>query len=309
MRTSIIILCSLISAFALGQKHKTYREELQLKGKVKSLKFVYWNAYDSGSGLKKGAIVDQHCRIIFFNEKGERTEMYRLKPQQDSIKFEPEYQYVDSGGMKYTYEWDEESKVKYYEGKEIFDEHGNLTEEFHYNNSGKEIIHWKYVYDEKNRKKQGSLYRGDSLEETDRYIYIGNEDHCINEDGKGKVHDSAIFVKDVAGNCIKFEMFEPGNRFGSKSTSTYNKQGNPITEFYYSSADTIMEKYYYYYNKEGDEIECKDLDVTNNFKEVSKSKYTYDKAGNITEEITLNYNKIDNVKLGRIVECTLEYYK
>lgn len=245
-----------------SQKRETDLEKNNLKGNVRSLKEVSYEAITTfgkiHKGSKKREFFIDHDRYITFNEIGNKTEEKNYSSEGNFLS-NWEYKYNDKGlirkisrfepvgtlSINEVYEYDDNLIVEYRLlvdtgkiDKTIYklNENGNVVEETHHNFDSS-VFKKIYEYDNK-----GNL--------TTELTY-----------SDGKPAGKTIYVNNDTGDVIADVNYYPDGSFLWKSTYVYDDKHNLI-EFKrsVSGVDTIK-KYEYTYDSRGNwikKIEFKD---------------------------------------------------
>lgn len=322
----LIVIASgffIISCSTESKKPKNSIENLDLKGKVKSL--VETNYYTE---IKDGKI--QKTKVLsviicLFNEKGNFIE--RKYFDSDSIQISKSiFKYDMEGNLIEKITIDKAGDLAYketykYDGKE------NLIEKISLNNSAKSEYKETYKYDEKGNEIEMNSYITDgSLGVI--YVFKDEGGNIINN--KNKPYNgpgTKILNKyDEKGNKTEERLYKWDGMFDSKYINKFDVQGNKIESDVYNSNDSLIYKFIYEYDEKRNVIKEYNGDSEANMEVVTDRKYN-DK-GNLIEEIIYyqgndskniyqyeNYDKFGNwflrIESGSykiVTERVIEYY-
>ena len=237
---------------------KSDLQELEVKGKVKSLRETSYKAINVSGKIQKGKRKtensDEKDSFISFNEKGNKIE--RIEYTSDGKTYEKlSYLYDDKGYDTIIYnEKDSHNLIAKYVHK--YDEKGNLIERRHYNPDGSNDNIYTYKYDENKNLVEYNWFKKDGN--------FGSKD---------------IYKYDTKGNMLEDATYKSDERLEWKITYEYNDSGNCVEENTYKGSKFYI-KYLKKFDDKGNQIEidlCKE-DGTPYRKYYQK--YEYDKNGN-----------------------------
>jgi antitoxin component YwqK of YwqJK toxin-antitoxin module len=287
----IILLTLLAAVMTTGSSaqtapaKKTDWEKDGLKGKVKSIREITYEAVEKFGKLTKGE--------IFCDESG--CFVYQRKYDTKGNKIE-ENRYYSNGSLddKYTYKYDDK---------------GNLTEENRYKSNGS--LDWKktYKYDGKGNRTELNIYDSDGSldrEYTYKYDDKGNliEENYYNSNGS--LSWKYTYKYDGKGNNIEYNVYEDGS-LDSKKTYKYDDKGNCIEMTEYNSDGSLKKKDTYKVAVQDDEVKKNIHKLLDGIFSSNKT-YKYDDKGNWIEEISYDEIYYDT-DTPIITERTIEYYE
>jgi hypothetical protein len=228
-RMFVIRFISLLILIYCNQYIKAQRNDWQkmcLKGKVRSVKLICYEADNKTSEIKKGEILSQYNFI--FNEKG----------------------YIVEASSNIS-GWDYNTNDKY-----KYDDKGNLIEINFIRPNGDTIYKTIYKYDSIANKIEEKNYTPIAkLDHIIKFKY-DNEGNCIEDSlylSNGSLSSYTIFENDKNGNNIKESYYKSNGKPNGKSISEFDKNGNPVANNSYESDGTISSEnvYSYEYDKKG----------------------------------------------------------
>jgi hypothetical protein len=272
----IILSVLFLSLISISHAQVTDWKQLELKGKVKSLKAQETYRYKPAGKWTEWE--KTYGRNYLFNNSGRKTEYHEFKADGTS-------------GYKilYSYNLKEKKADVSYFGKDdkptikkthILDAKGNMMEEIEYTREGTLDRRYAYTYDEKGNMTSMTGFKADGkMSSKTTWIY----------DSKGKLTDWTLetpgyatsykkFVHDEKGN-MKEEIWYNGNKeITFRFVRSYDAQGNKIEELKYKDGDKLLD--------------------------MSKWRYEYDKTGNWTKRTQSTSDGADF----HIEERTISYF-
>ncbi len=256
-------------------------EEMNLKGKVKSLKKITYEVINKNNEIHKGEISKNPSSHLYhvFNKDGFNTEVYNYDTSNSELIFD----------TKNTFVYDYENRLKkkstsldgnlFSEKNYIYDGRGNLTEMTEYNSLGKLLRTNKYIYDDKGNKINEIDFRPD-----------------------GSLQYKSIYKYDDQGNKIEWSWYDSDLNLIYKWKYKYNDKGYFIwSKRYYSNGKSDL-KTTYKRNSNGIMIEWKNFQ---NGVLIGKENYKDDERGNLIEQIISEQFGLDK----KIITCKYTYDK
>ena len=228
----IIIFCLCVLFASCTTKQKPDTENVGLKGKVKSVREVSYEAFGSADTLVQGEIVvteeSPNCYITY-NPQGYISTIttYDIDNQEETSWL---YHY-DKKGTKL------QSAVFFLVGHVLKDSVVYLYEK----NRAVELVHYndeQEIVKRNHRKfKQGNIIEeriltpDNSVEQISKYIYKKGrliEGQVYSSDGKLTL--SCRYKYDNKGNMLSTTLFDKDNTYTNKISYHYNAEGFPIVE-------------------------------------------------------------------------------
>lgn len=258
----VAIFCFLSLLFVGCNKRYSDIETAGLKGKVKSVREITYQAIGNQDTLVKGDIVmaeDIPNYYITYNEFGNTLDMFSYD-NSNELLFRWHYTYdKDNQTLSAIYmdKYNEVLDSTYY----VYDDKGNEKEYYHYDADGNLCYKMLQSYDRKgNCMEQKSI----------------NVENLIIRDTKCKYKGK---------NLVEDASYDGDNHLIMYSKYTYDKHNNLKTQAIYNADSSINTQGFYDYNENQDIIrsvtkvpQTPDVEYT--------YKYTYDKKGNWTQKIT-----------------------
>lgn len=194
-----------------------------------------------------------------------------------------------------------------------YNQAGNITNMYTYDNTNALIFHWRYTYDKNNQTLSAILIDKDNeILDSTYYVYDskGNNKEYYHYDSQGKLTYKLLEKHDRKGNCTQQKLIDSDNlikqytncyykgknlvcdsSFGTNnnlrmySNYSYDKDDNLIKQTIYNPDGNINSQGIYYYNSNQDMIKSitkvpKTADVVYTF------TYQYDSQGNWIQKIT-----------------------
>ncbi len=248
--------------------------EENLKGKVKSVKEVSYDAIEKFGEVAKGRVLNwgRENKQMIYSEKGSKIEENHF-----NSKGELEW--------KYMYKYDEKD---------------NQIEESVYDSKGELVRKNTFKYDEKNNKIEENGYNS-NRELVYGYIYTYKYDNKGNQvECKQNKHNSEgqlepkmwtkllIYKYDEKGNLIEEKECNYNGELCNKNTYKYDKKRNKIEEQIYNFVGELNYKYNYKYDERGNLKEKKEI---NSEGKIVKSTYKHDEKGNLLQENFYDFNE------------------
>lgn len=276
MKNIFLCIMALFAVNVFSQENQTDLQELNLKGKVKSVRSVDYEAVEVSGEVVKGRIVEDN--FFAYNEAGsvvEKTKYYAdgTPCEKFIVTYDSEGRVIE--GCMYN----SEGKIDF---KKVitYDNKGNKLTENESNEKGEVRVKESFKYDDKN-----------NLINKDTQFFDGNLDA------------KTVFEYDKKGNLIKQHLYREGSwlteiyskriengitikEIQSKSEKQkkekkilkYNDKGNVIEESEYDAKGNLLERITYKYDAEGREIEV-NWENPNGFLVYSKYIKTYNDRG------------------------------
>ncbi|GHV37562.1 hypothetical protein FACS1894178_9310 [Bacteroidia bacterium] len=282
----LLIFAAMIIGSSCAQKHQTKTSwELDgLKGKVKSLRTITYEAIDTLGKIAKGNIVDNvyGSILINYNRKGGWIEYRSYTPAGKNRWAEiPSFDEKGNRMERRDYIFSESDSTLHRRYSNKYDNKGNLTTAFLYNASDSLIWKRSYVYDNK-----------------------GNETEICSYNATDILNWKVICAYDSKSNLIEENVYSASGNLDSKTIYKYDSKGNRIEQCGYKSDDSLESKTTYQYDENGFQVEVCKYNADGKLDKRFAYKYKYDTKGNWIEKIDYK----DDVAV-RIYERKIEYYK
>lgn len=241
-------------------------QELNLKGKIKSVRTISYDAVDSAGVIVKGekaVNLPFSYTFLLFNGAGNliRKDDYDSHGQIDS---------------RWTYKYDGA---------------GKLTEKNRYQSDGRLDLKWLYGYDHRNNLQRENSYRGDSsLYAEWKYNYNANGrlgQKELNFPGVPVLDTKWTYQYNGNGYLAAENQYGPGDSLMSKEKYRYDKNGAVTEEIKYNAEGKIITKRVYKYNDRGDRIAYTNTRPGQHILTEWVYRYTYDQTGNWIRKIVL----------------------
>ncbi len=263
---TLLILLSLI--LFIGFSTNTYSqkkdiEEMNLEGKVKSIKKNTYEVINKNGEIHKGDIVIEYesKQYFLFDKKGNKIE-------------EGSYKYETDGSINtYTYKYDDK---------------GNKIEKIFYNPDGNLNMKYSYQYDTiGNLIEESDYFQENRI--NNKYIYkYGDKGNLIETNYSNptgmktkqtyKYDDKENLIEEI--NSTSFSISSGYKGHESKRIYKYDGKGNQI-EITFFRNDTLSEKIISKYDDKGNMTEDKACDSFG--KSFGENQYKYDDKGNKIE--------------------------
>lgn len=237
MKKSILLLTVLsfiVLLFSCTNKTESDLQKAELKGKIKAIREISYEAFGTADTLVKGNIIDNQGAensYTLYNEQGNIVSLIKYD-KDNAVKYKWRFYYDKKGkrqisAKRYEAKDFEEDSTSY-----VYDKKGNPIEYIHYSSDGKiktrsvskfnkkgNMIEEK-VFDEKNLLKKSSKFRYKKTKLVEGKSF----------DSEGKLLIRSIYSYDKKGNMLSMTMVDGENNPISKGTYTYNKDGFVQTE-------------------------------------------------------------------------------
>lgn len=219
MKRIILVIVAIISLVACNQT-KEKKNDLQrenLKGKVKSVKQGFYEAFEKFGEIVKGEKTleqDGFNYSISYNEEGHRVEEVWYNGGNRGVKAKFMYKYNDSGLVEKADVVDGYTNELFLQTTYKYDEKGNQIEENWYkSNDGSLVYKILYKYDEKGNQIEKNEYNSDgSLDGKITYEYDSNnnliQQRKYNSKGKLWKEYTYTYEFDTKKNWIKRIEYE-----------------------------------------------------------------------------------------------------
>ena len=239
-----IVLAMLCLASCEKSTQKNDLAELKLKGKIKSIREIPYEAVEKFGEVVKGDALDgfgENLQITF-NEKGNKLEENFFNSD-GSLNSKYTYKYDDKGNKIELNSFNSDgrlsSKLTY-----KYDDKGNIIELNSFNPDGKLDFKLTYKYDDKGNQIESNYFNSDgSLNSKYTYKYDdkGNqiESNYFNSDGM--LYYKNTYKYDDKGNKIEKNLLNSDINLDDKYTYkyTYDQQGNWIQQIAYEVKNGI----------------------------------------------------------------------
>lgn len=231
------------------------------------------------------------------DEPGRRSATWKRTPDSNGYVIE----YTDNYRKEFT----------------AFDKNARIVEKFKRNSDYSEYLKWTYSYNDSGRIKNGEFYR-DRFAKPETWIIKydgeGNIIETVHKKPDGSLHSRRAYSYGRTNKLIKQKttLYEEDGSVGSTWTYIYDHSGNIIEEVYYNPGKSFESRWTYVYDDwdhravenyfntfgfrvwsagrifdpEGNLIEESYFGKDDALK--SKTVYTYDRHGNLTDNIRYN---------------------
>ncbi len=251
---NILFFCFILLACSGStkiEKNKNDWKDYKLKGKVKSVKCLYYQCKVNQGKIEKGKLSQMGAYKYTFNKKG-----YLLKDE----KYKSDNKIFLYGQWTYTYDEKDRKMEEHrtieakYEGKTVYkyDGKSNKIAEIFYEKNDSFGGELKYEYDDKGNAIKECFYDDDhKLERTTKYKY-DDKGNLIEEGYYKNAYQGKITYKyDDKGNMIEQDWHNIDGKIVNKMTVAYDKYNNIIEENW----SDLIRTYKYKYDKKGNWIE------------------------------------------------------
>lgn len=276
------ILCMAI-ACSRDKKKDTDLGNMQLKGKVNTLKVTTYNAYEKFGEPQKGEQEGDEIRYTF-NEKGYKTEKCRYTPE-GKLQSKKTYTYDERGRLAEKTTEHKEGSIRH----EYFYEDGNLVKMLEYDTKGAFSIKYRYGYDEKGRNVEENTYKADGSH-MGKKVYRYDRDGRRDEERTYLNDSESIYIQKSMKYNVRHHLVE--------------EQVTHVEEKRHETNRSLISKVNYKYNDDGIKTEKKVFDPEKKIENLYTYSYTFDKKG--------NWIKKNIVKDGTptlIMEREISYFK
>lgn len=257
---SSLLFCLILFA-SCSVEQKNALKEMDLNGKVKSLKKITYNAVMKFGKIEKVNIQTQDQARLFYSEF-------------DFISY---------------YNGD------YYEI--FFNQNGNIVEKNFYNQDSSLITKMIYEYNDKGNLIRRNNYDSDGSLNKILICKNDNNGNIIEQssffpDSSGGVK-KLFFKRDSKGNIIKKEKFDSNGNITEKYTFKYDSTGNIIAGEKYISEDSLKTKWQNQFDEKGNIVNWNWIEYKSDSTVYNKItiKYKYNNKSDIIEE---SHNRLKN---------------
>ncbi|UUV18383.1 hypothetical protein NRK67_13970 [Fusobacteria bacterium ZRK30] len=283
MKIKIITALTLIILLsACGGREKareTHTKFLDLKGKVKSVKYSTYDAELKFGEIKKGARSSsgQDNRYFYFNEEGVKIEEGEYDSY-DQIQMKRLYRYNDSGRLMEVRDFNSKDK---FTGKTIYriDDKGNLIETSDFDSKGRFMGKIIYIRNDKGYAVEKNSY-----------------------DLMGSLNSKFKFEYDRKGRVLESIYYGSGDEVEEETYIKYDGKGRKLEVKVITEGNVVI-KNFKYENKEKDDLTT--MIKFENYLIMSKTiyRYKYDENDNWIKKIS-----IEDEKPKVIEERKIEYH-
>lgn len=262
-----LLILSTLSIFLIScsseQKQKNSLIKENLKGNVKSLKGVSFEAIEKFGKIVKGIKKIDHT----YKPKGMIYQDLFKKFNEKGFVIESKFT-LFQGQLNFTYEYDNKNHLI---ERNSYNIDGSLkeSEKYKYNNKGNQIESNCYNKDGSLKYKTKSKYdnKGNLIEQVE-----------YNADGSLEYKDS--FKYDNKGNLIEQIELNTKEIINYKITSRYDTNGNVIENTFHDVIKDSSFKRVYEYDEVGNIITQYNYNPDGSLDNIETLKYSYDKRNN-----------------------------
>lgn len=259
MKSVLAFMLAMVVVTGINAQSKNDWYDMQLKGKVKSIKTKETHRYK-----KNGVFTEwekSYSRLTQFNPTGFRTE-YTEYYANDSISYKITYKY---NGRDKTAELSYFDKLLKPTVKKThkLDDKGRLSEILEYSRDGELDRRYAYAYDDRGNLAEVIYYKKDgTLGNKTTYKYDDKNNRTEWKlETPGYATSSRKFIHDDKGNMTEETWHNGKGEIDFRFVRTYDANGNKIQELKYKGATQLLDmtKWNYEYDKKGNWIKKIDL--------------------------------------------------
>jgi hypothetical protein len=232
-------------------KAETALHERTLRGKVKSMKQVSYNAVKKSGEIQKGKIYPDFENSFFvFNEEGYKTERQNMNTS-GTVVYKVEYRYdknwnvVLEKGTSY-----DRKSAETHAFSHTYDAQGREKEWIFYASDSSISHRQTFTYDSYTGNLiatgdyfNGHLLRGDSLHYDNTNMLTGKTSWWPSFTKGYKL----IYSYDKNGNETERQVFKPKGKFYYAFLSEYDDKGNKTAQKFRKSSGKVLDMYTYSY--------------------------------------------------------------
>ena len=280
-----ILTIFLITLTVCGCSHnnkKTTWESDRLKGKVKTIRTIAYDAVDTLNQVVKGQVIDDvyGSILIKYDSIGNWTEYRSFNPDGSNRWAEfPVFDRKNNMVERYDYTYSDSDSTLYLKYINQFDAKGNLVESARFNANDSIIARYIYKYD-----KRANVIETLIMKSSDSLSL------------------RVISVYDENNNLIEVKQFN-GGILNEISTSKYDNKRNQIEKNVYGIDENLKSRTTYSYNEKNDITDVYLYNSNGRLEKKSTFEYKYDFKDNWVEK-----TDYINEKVVKITERKLEYY-
>lgn len=228
------VIACIIFFLACSDGKENDLQKTALKGNIKSIREISYEAWGSADSLIQGGIIDNQGAensYTIYNKKGYVTDIYKYDSENE-IKYKWHF-YYDKKQTK-------QLAAKRYEARDfqqdstyyIYDKNGRAKEYVHCNENGEIKRRIIFKYDKKgNRVEERALNGNNLLEKITKCKYKKNKlVEGKNYDSNYKLLILTTYSYNKDGNMQVMTMVDGENKPISRGTYSYNKDGFVKTE-------------------------------------------------------------------------------
>lgn len=233
INTILLIFLSVI-VFSCSKERENDLQKTGLKGNIKAIREISYEAFGSADTLVKGDIIDNQGAensYTLYNTKGNITDLIKYD-NENSIKYKWRFHYDKKGvqqlsGKRYEAKDSEEDSSAY-----IYDKKKNPVEYIHYDSDGNIKTRTVSKFGKQGNVTEEKVFDDKNLlKKTSKFKYKKNklvEGRSFDKDGNLLIR--SVYSYDKKGNMQTMIMVDGKNNPISQGTYTYNKEGFIQTE-------------------------------------------------------------------------------
>lgn len=314
-----MLAVALLSGFTAPPQETKDWDEYDLKGTVKSLRTIYYEAAEANGEVIKGErreaasfISGEAESFVRFDSTGHRLEnssfgvdgrlLLRRVFTYDSLGNWVEGSAYSSDGLIWQYftVLDENQRVM---GRERYEVGGKILEQVSYSYTPR-----GYIAMEETSSQSGKLVhtreywynrRGNLLRERVRVNYQDWREEW-------KKVSYAYYPK---SDLVKKEVWRNSEGFKEVNKYLYDSNGNVLVSRKYDGKNTLTDEWKYSYDEYGNEIHKTGADYTIPWRATWNSVYEYDIYGNWCKKIIYYTDANGNTAPQMVIQRVIEYYE
>lgn len=268
---------------------KTYSNEMNLNGNVKSILTKEYNGIDKNGNIEKFGEVSKGISLLNFNNKNQLVEAIIYNLDKTKIKELKKYEYNKEGKLKAIEETNDSKYLdKYRLSKFTYPEKDKEIEKW-YNSDGECTYTWNTTFDDNSNAIITNSYKDGKLNWSNKYIY-DNQNRLIESISYQK--DSLNFNKNIItydGLKETIEVYEKNDVFFAMKVIVDNENGDLISITNYNTKKEISrepEIYQYEYDNNNNWIVKKYTTIFTEYDEIKKEFFPNPKSVIVEREIT-----------------------
>jgi len=281
--------------------------ELQLKGKVKSIKEKTYEVVMKNGNIAKGKLIGAYTNTTF-NKKGNIVIESTYNNVDELLKLDSLTYNVDGYSIiKKSYD---SNDFLYMKINEKLNRKGQLIEtiekNFYVNESPRK---WVYDYDENGKLKETNSFEVTESNEVFicKWVYKNDtknnfvEEIRYNKDGFYEWKQTSKY--DSADNLIEESNYDSGNNLTSRIIRKYDEKRNLIKSQIFHGIDVLYNKTSFSYDDFNNLTTINEYDSSEVLKTHTTYEYTYDQSNNWIKRIGTENDSFSTIK-----EREIEYY-
>lgn len=230
----LMILCFIGLLFSCTTKRENDLQRAELKGKIKAIREISYNAIGNADTLVKGDIIDEQGAENYYtryNEQGNIISLIKYD-KDNAVKYKWRFHYDKKGRRQISAKCYEAQDIEEDSTSYVYDKKGNPVEYIHYTTDGKIKFRTVSKFNKKGNMVEEKVFDDKNLlKKSSKFRYKKNKlIEGQSFDSSGKLLIRSLYSYDKKGNMQKMTMADGKNNPISQGIYSYNKDGFVHTE-------------------------------------------------------------------------------